>query len=102
MFFELILDEVPVSSLGFDKFLVRAAFGDSSLFEYDDLIGIGRSRNAVGNHDDGLSRQGIFEGFLDFGFGLSIECAGAVVKDENVRIGQQCTSEADALFLAAA
>ena len=80
--------------------LMRAALGDASVIEIQDLIGTLHRRNAVGNDDLG----NIFflgEMTLDFVFGLHIERRGGIIQYEDRSLFCQGACDGKTLLLAA-
>ena len=79
---------------------MSAAFGDGALLQHENLVGLTNGAEAMGNHETGASLHQALKGFLNQPLGGGVDTGGGFIENQNRRIGQQRTRDADALFLA--
>mmetsp|Transcript_51359 Transcript_51359/g.164947 ORF Transcript_51359/g.164947 Transcript_51359/m.164947 type:complete len:264 (+) Transcript_51359:371-1162(+) len=102
---ELPLLQVAVHpGLAREQGLVRAHFGNGSIFQHDDDVRGANRRQAVGDHDvraAGALRHERVQGVLHNTLGLGIQRRRRFVQEQDCRVGHQGTRDGDALLLAA-
>ena len=84
-----------------EETLVGAAFHDLSVVEHTDLIGILDRTQTVGDGHRGTRLHQTLQGILYQALALGVEGRGGFVEDEDRRILQDGTGDADALALSA-
>ena len=72
-----------------------------TVIQHDDLVGVADGTDPLSDNDLGGAGEILPEGPADFGIGGGVHGAGAVVQDENLRLLQDGTGDAEPLFLAA-
>ena len=87
-----------ISILG-DKFLVRTTFHNLALVQHANLVGMLDGTQSVSHSHGGASLHQLFESILYQTLALCIECRGSLVEDEDRRILQDGTGDADTLAL---
>ncbi len=80
---------------------MAAAFGDLSLVQDDDLVGVADRGQAVRDGDRGAARADGVDGLLHGLLGLGVQGAGRLVKDEDGRVAQDRAGDGQALLLPA-
>ena len=95
------LPEPAVHAVLGEQFAVRAAFGNLSAGEHDDLLRAADGGKAVGDDDNGFVLHQRVDGLLHGDFAFGVERGGGFVQDDDGRVFQQGAGDADALFFAA-
>lgn len=95
------LPEPAVHAVLGEQFAVRAAFGNLSAGEHDDLLRAADGGEAVGDDDNGFVLHQRVDGLLHGDFAFGVERGGGFVQDDDGRVFQQGAGDADALFFAA-
>ena len=84
-----------------DELVVRALFNDTALVEHTNEVGMADGGEAVGDGDGGAVLHQSFQGLLHKALTLRVEGAGGFIQNEDRRILQDSTGDADALTLTA-
>jgi len=76
---------------------------DAAVFHVEDAVGDVEDAVVVGDHQDGAAAAAgeFLEEVDDIATGLAIEGGGRFVGEDEFRIGDECSGDGDALFLAA-
>ena len=78
-----------------------ACFGDVTVVQHNDLVGVCDSAHAVCDDDDGLALHQLRNAALDLGFVFHVEACGRFVKQDDGRVFQQGACNRDSLAFAA-
>jgi len=83
------------------ELFMRALGGDPAIVHDDDAVSLLHGGDALG--DDNLRRVRDFlgESLADLGIGSGVDRAGGIIQDQHLRRLQQCSGDAETLFLAA-
>ncbi len=65
--------------------MVGALGRNLPMIEHDDLIGRQHAADALGDHEGSAIGQMLIKCSMDFGFGLHIDGAGAVIQNQDAR-----------------
>ena len=98
--FVLELVELPVEAALGEELLVGALFAELAFVHDEDGVGALDRREAVGDEDGGAARDHAVEREADAEFGVGVDGAGGLVKDEDAGVVGQGACEADELLLA--
>src|SRR5580658_3136732 len=90
-----------VEAVGGFKLLVRSGFADATAVEDDDQIGVPDGAEAMGYHKSRSSRQKLFQRALHQLLAFGVEIAGRFVENQDLRIGQNGSGDAQPLPLPA-
>ena len=85
-----------------DELVVGAALNDVALVHDNDFVGMTYRGQPVGDDNAGATLHELVKGVLYGLFALGVECAGSLVEDEDGRIFQYRTGDAEALALSTA
>src|SRR5438132_5256200 len=80
---------------------MRAAFDYLATFQHQDLIRTANCREAVGNDESGAAPTQRLQSSLDEDFALTVQARRSLVKNQDLRLGQNCASNRHALALSA-
>ena len=82
------------------QFLVRTLFGNLSIVQHHDVVGILHGGQAVGNHEDGLPVGEMYQCLSDEMLVLRVGKGGSLVEHHDGRVFQNGTREDNALLFA--
>ena len=80
---------------------MRPLINDLARLQHQDAVGPADLAQAVGDEERGAPATDAVHGLLDQVFGGAVDGAGAVVEDEDARIGEKGASDGDTLALSA-
>src|SRR5579883_1628200 len=80
---------------------VIAPLDNAAIVENEDLVGVDDGREAMGDDERGAVRGNLVEARLDLALGLSVECRGRLVENEDARSLEDDPRDGDALLFAA-
>ena len=100
---ELRAEDLVVERLVGEQLLVRAARDDLAVVEHEDEVGVAHRRDALRDDERGAARSRISRSSASWicHLGLGVDGRGAVVEDEEARVGEQRARDGDALPLPA-
>ena len=81
--------------------LMRAALGDASVIDDDDLVGVVDRAQTVCDDYRSTALQQLVEGVLHEFFALGVECRGGLVEDQDVGVLEHRAGDREPLALAA-
>ena len=97
----LDLNQAVIFALQLHQLLRRAALDDASVVHHHDLVGLGKGRKTVGDHNGGAPRDQMLDGVLDQMLGLRVHGGSRLVKHQHAGIAEHGTGDGDTLTLAA-
>jgi hypothetical protein len=74
---------------------------DTTVVEDDDLVGVFHGTEPVGNNKAGAAGEEFLQRMLDEAFGLWVDRAGGLVKDQDSRLGDHGPGNGNHLSLSA-
>ncbi len=80
---------------------MRAAFGDSAIFEHHDAVCVARGRKTMGYHEGGPASHQALQRIEDLPFGIRIQRAGRLIQNQHRSILQKGASNGQPLAFAA-
>src|SRR4051812_5409656 len=96
---ELLPHQPRVEGPGADQLLVRAALDDPALLKDEDAVGVADGAQPVRDDEARPPHHQPAQGLLHEPFALTVERAGRLVEDEDLRVLQDCAGDAHALPL---
>ncbi len=98
---ELGAVELGIAPVGGEQVAVRAALGDATGLDHQDLVGVHDRRQPVGDDDGRAALQRCGQGGLNIGLRGRVEVRGRLVEDHDPRLGEQESGDRQPLALAA-
>lgn len=92
-------NHVEVTSFLVDKLFVATFFCNNTVSNNSEAVALFNGGKSVGNNEGSATSHDVVKGFLDLLLTVFIESASCLIKEQDVRLTNDCSGNCNTLFL---